>query len=229
MKEKEAIVSETAKEAAIRQQIRYEVEKSQLLKETELNKVQAKKDKRLLIYIGIGVIAALIFGFLVYIKFSRLSQSRKLAVDNLQSSKSDLTAIVADNKMRFQYRANILESLQSVGNAKDEDIRKALKGVILDLKQQMQVEEKHNVVQDNIEIINADFEQKLKEVYPDLSITEIEICQLIKLNLSIQEIANIRKTSRGAIKAYRHRIRKKMNLDEEDLTEAIQKIGKSHN
>ena len=52
-----------------------------------------------------------------------------------------------------------------------------------------------------------------------------EICNLIRMNLSMKEIANIRNTSVGAIRTSRYRIRKKMNIPKgKELEMVIQNI-----
>lgn len=56
------------------------------------------------------------------------------------------------------------------------------------------------------------FRSLLLSKYPDLTSSEIEICTFIKLGLTNKEIANLRGTSVNSIKAYKYRIRKKMNL-----------------
>ncbi|HDR50424.1 MAG TPA: tetratricopeptide repeat protein [Mariniphaga anaerophila] len=60
------------------------------------------------------------------------------------------------------------------------------------------------------------FYEKLFEICPNLSATEIKIAALLKLNLSTKEIAAISFKSESSIKTTRHRLRQKLNIGESD-------------
>jgi len=57
---------------------------------------------------------------------------------------------------------------------------------------------------------------KLFEICPNLSATEIKIATLLKLNLSTKEIAAITFKTESSIKTVRHRIRQKLKIGEND-------------
>ncbi|MCT4645262.1 MAG: LuxR C-terminal-related transcriptional regulator, partial [Carboxylicivirga sp.] len=61
-----------------------------------------------------------------------------------------------------------------------------------------------------IDQVNSEFEEKLKERFPKLTKSEIEILGYIKLKLSTKEIANTRKVSPTTVKVTKHRINKKL-------------------
>ncbi|MFN8165063.1 MAG: tetratricopeptide repeat protein [Bacteroidia bacterium] len=72
------------------------------------------------------------------------------------------------------------------------------------------------------ESVNRNFYAKLKSAYPDISPNDLKICALIKLNLSIKEMAAILNISPDSVKTARYRLRKKLQLNTEDnLTEFI--------
>jgi len=72
------------------------------------------------------------------------------------------------------------------------------------------------------ESVNRNFYQRLKEHYPDISANDLKICALIKLNLSIKEMASILNISPDSVKTARYRLRKKLQLQTEDnLTDFI--------
>lgn len=73
--------------------------------------------------------------------------------------------------------------------------------------------------------INKNFYTRLKQKYPDISANDLKICALIKLNLSIKEMAAILNISPDSVKTARHRLRKKLQLStEENLTDFILSI-----
>ena len=72
------------------------------------------------------------------------------------------------------------------------------------------------------ESINKNFNTRIKQAYPDISPNDLKICALIKLNLSIKEMAGILNISPDSVKTARYRLRKKLQLNTEDnLTEFI--------
>jgi DNA-directed RNA polymerase specialized sigma24 family protein len=74
----------------------------------------------------------------------------------------------------------------------------------------------------HFESINKNFYTRIKQTFPDISPNEIKICALIKMNLSIKEMAAILNISPDSVKTARYRLRKKMQLNTEDnLTDFI--------
>jgi DNA-binding CsgD family transcriptional regulator len=73
--------------------------------------------------------------------------------------------------------------------------------------------------------INKNFYMRLKQNYPEISTNDLKICALIKLNLSIKEMATILNISPDSVKTARYRLRKKLQVQTEDnLTDFILKI-----
>lgn len=62
------------------------------------------------------------------------------------------------------------------------------------------------------EKVHVDFFVRLKEKYPDLTLAEIRLIALTKLNLSINEIANMLGISPDSVRKTGSRMRKKLNL-----------------
>jgi DNA-binding CsgD family transcriptional regulator len=63
--------------------------------------------------------------------------------------------------------------------------------------------------------MHGNFLEKLVERYPELTKTELQICSLLRLNLSSKDIARLMNINPASIDGTRHRIRKKLNLDQE--------------
>ena len=75
------------------------------------------------------------------------------------------------------------------------------------------------------ESINKNFYSRIRQAYPDISPNDLKICALIKLNLSIKEMAGVLNISPDSVKTARYRLRKKLQLNSEDnLTEFILKL-----
>ena len=80
-------------------------------------------------------------------------------------------------------------------------------------------------LQQNVEKVNFEFIQKLMERFPNLNENEKHLVILLRLKFTSKEIADLRAVSVKAIEISRYRLKKKMNLDDNDsLTSFIQKI-----
>ena len=72
------------------------------------------------------------------------------------------------------------------------------------------------------ESLNKNFYTRLKQTYPEISANDLKVCALIKLNMSIKEMASILNISPDSVKTARYRLRKKLQLAADDnLTDFI--------
>ena len=79
-----------------------------------------------------------------------------------------------------------------------------------------------NLSNTSFESINKNFYARLKQAYPDISPNDLKISALIKMGLSIKEMADILNISADSVKTARYRLRKKLQLNTEDnLTDFI--------
>jgi ligand-binding sensor domain-containing protein/DNA-binding CsgD family transcriptional regulator len=70
--------------------------------------------------------------------------------------------------------------------------------------------------------VYIDFQQRLKERYPQLSPNDFKLCSYLRMNLSSKEIASLMNISIRGVEASRYRLRKKLDLPTEvNLTEFI--------
>jgi len=74
----------------------------------------------------------------------------------------------------------------------------------------------------HFENVHPDFFEKLKQTHPQLTQNDLRLCALIRLNMTIKEIANLLYVSPDSVKKARYRLRKKLELDSEiSLSEAL--------
>lgn len=64
--------------------------------------------------------------------------------------------------------------------------------------------------------VHSDFYKKLNEMFPNLSPNELKLCAFLRLNMSSKDIAAITFLSVNSINIARHRLRKKLNIDQEE-------------
>ncbi|TCI84761.1 tetratricopeptide repeat protein [Tenacibaculum sp. M341] len=202
--------------------------KNQLeIQKKELKAVSDRKQLKTKLYI---VLVCIVLLFLLVISFYKRREykyqvkitednfekeklKKEVLVEKVKSAESELKFLIADNNMRLEF---IKQLSQQISEDKETSSSKVVQnyanGLLLKLRQQISIENKNSLIQEKIEEINQGFNTKIIQLYPGLTKTEREICSLLRLDLSIKEIASIRNSSTDSIKATRYRIRKKMEI-----------------
>ena len=78
------------------------------------------------------------------------------------------------------------------------------------------------IFENNFERAHEQFFQKMKNKYPDLTSSDLQLCAYLRMNLSSKEIAPLLGISIRGVENHRYKLRKKLNLDPEDsLTDVM--------
>lgn len=176
------------------------------------------------LYLVGSVIEVSALSFALAKRYNHVLIDRDQLERDLRFRENDLSLVISDNKMRFQFKNSLLQDLEELSGINGEQLRRKLNSLTHNLKSQVEKEKKFNFFEDQLDNVNSEFEDRLKERYPDLTQSEIEICFMIRLNLGNKDIAHFRSTSEGAIKTVRYRIRKKIGEEADDLNELIKNI-----
>ena len=135
--------------------------------------------------------------------------------NDIDHKESQLSAIT----IQMLEKNELLDEIKTILNKKEPTSEKEIKKLF-----------SKYTIQDNnwkdfdnyFESVNKNFYIRLKKKYPEISSNDLKICALIKLNLSIKEMASILNISPDSVKTARHRLRKKLQLNtEENLTDFI--------
>ncbi|MGL2966247.1 transcriptional regulator [Flavobacterium sp. XGLA_31] len=135
--------------------------------------------------------------------------------DDLEHKESQLSAIT----IQMLEKNELLDEIKNILSRKDPNTESELKKLV----SKYTIQDKNWKDFDNyFESVNKNFYTRLKQKYPEISANDLKICALIKLNLSIKEMASILNISPDSVKTARHRLRKKLQLNtEENLTDFI--------
>ncbi len=160
-------------------------------------------------------------------KFEKEKLKKEILTQKVKTSEAELKSIIADNTMRLEFIKQLSKQIKTDKNlSQSKDVKNYTNTLLLKLQQQISTESKLSLLQDKINIINQGFDQKIIELFPNLTKTEREVCSFLRLNLSIKEIASIRNSSTDSIKAVRYRIRKKMEVSKnQELEHFIQNLS----
>ena len=77
-------------------------------------------------------------------------------------------------------------------------------------------EDEWTLFQENFDLIHENFFRKLAERYPVLTPGDLRLCALLRLNYSSKEIAKMLNLTLRGVEAARYRLRKKLNLQEDE-------------
>jgi hypothetical protein len=120
---------------------------------------------------------------------------------------------------------NELEQFKSYDT--DENIQIAKIDKILQLN--ILTDEDWNSFKKSFSDIYPAFFSKLRYICPTITTSELRLCSLIKLKLSIKEMASMLGISPESVKTSRYRLKKKLDLGEnETIEEFIEKLGVFH-
>ncbi len=209
--------------------LKFANERNELKLKNEAQQATNRLYITLLLLVSAGIITLLIFvnnrRKLNRERFKKEQLEKELLDEKLKHTTYQAKQLVADNKMRLQFKQEFLSKLKKVKQHADAVDVSDFQSLIADLNAQITTESKYDFIGDNIEQIDKEFNEKLRNLYPDLTKSEREICALMRMNLSLKEIMVIRNVTMGSIKASRHRIRKKLGLDrEQELEQFISKL-----
>jgi DNA-binding CsgD family transcriptional regulator len=133
-----------------------------------------------------------------------------LASENLAKEKEMIT--LATNLLHNkQYFKEIKADLKGL---KTED-KSTVRSMIFEIDNLLENKKDWEILKKHFDTVNDGFYDKLLKLHPNLSETELRHCMFIKLFLQTKEIARIMSIDPRSVQTSRYRIKKKMNLNEE--------------
>ena len=222
---KDSVFSENKTKQIAEMQTKYETEK----KEQQIAALQMEKKNEVFrrnTY-GVGLIctfaiAALIIGWLNY----RIKKNKKIREQEKLLSKEK---ILSYRKELKQFTQNVVRKTQRIEslNRELEEVKKEIAGSCshydgnLDRLMQSTILTEYEWDEFKVlfEQVHRGFFSNLRSRYRDLSISEIRMAALLKLNLTSREISNMLGISHESVNKSRYRLRKKLNLSKEERLE----------
>lgn len=164
-----------------------------------------ESEKQLQTWLRNGAIFTLLLvGALALVNFRRLRHKRQLAILELETAKKDLELFTSSLREKSELAENLRlenEKLARSGE-RSEYLEKLTRSTIL-------TEEDWAQFRSVFEKVHPDFLSELKSQYPDLTPAETRLLVLEKLDLNLQEMANMLGVSKNTIHQTRYRLRRK--------------------
>jgi DNA-binding response OmpR family regulator/DNA-binding CsgD family transcriptional regulator len=127
---------------------------------------------------------------------------------------------IASNVMNMVEKKNINTTITAkLKKAISEESKEKVKEEIHSVLEMIDTKDKENDLahfESYFQKIHPDFFGNISSEFPDLTPAELKLAALLRLNLASKEIAAITYTSVGTVKTARFRLRKKMNLSNEE-------------
>ncbi len=153
-------------------------------------------------------------------------KEKELLQEQLESKNRELASKALEMLRYNEAISSIIEKLDNL-NSNFGDHPKVAEP-IKDIINELENHTKQNIWNEFEKIfknIHSGFYDKLLEICPELTATEIKTAALLRLNLTTKEIAAIAFKSEGGIKTTRYRLRKKLGLTNDDkLTPFLMQI-----
>lgn len=179
------------------------------------------------------VISLIIFVFILIIaiilRYKRTKRIQKLnselLVLELYNKKKDLNSVASNLSYNREFINETLERIKHIQKQPVEKIKSEIVTLSQAIKRFKNSDNSLAVLQTDMETINYDFYTKLKNLFPELTQNERELCGMILLNLSSKDIASNKNITPNAVKKARQRLRKKLPISQgESLYNFLEKI-----
>ncbi len=222
-----------------------EIEFLKKLNESENQKAEAIQSRqRLVIIITLLVLALLIVLSISYVRRKKkekelhLIEKRLLEVDlnnkelagkelqtEINFKTKQLTTHALNMMQKNQMLNDISSKLKTISKQADPKLNSEFNSMIRDISQSQKTEKDWELFKNYFENVNKDFNNKLRNINPNLSIHDYRLAALISLNLNIKESAALLNISPNSVKTARYRLRSRLNIEAgEDLYVFLSKL-----
>lgn len=192
---------------------------AQFENENRMREIKVKKTRnRYFIVILALALVLVIISFIYFIQRNKV-QLLDLKKQNLELEKkylnNELTNFAIHINQKNEFLSDLKGRIQNlrIQSSKDDDnsISEIKSLIMQNIQQKDDIDDFYNYA----DKLNRELVIKLNQKFPGLTANEIQLCVLLKLNLSTKEVASIRHVTPRAIKVARYRLRKKLNLPAE--------------
>ncbi|MDO7173549.1 hypothetical protein [Mariniflexile sp. AS56] len=157
-------------------------------------------------------------------------QSKELVTINnqklqaeIKAKKRDLSDFAINLTQNQEWAKLLAEKLEVFKKAKGRERTKLLEIFEKDIQNKIRYDHDTKDFYERLDKLSDSFYSVLHTKYPNLTKTEIHLCSLIRLKIDSHTIANFQNITLSSLNTSRYRLRKKLNLHEDDnLDEFIQ-------
>ncbi|MCR9173223.1 MAG: hypothetical protein NXI10_12050 [bacterium] len=187
-----------------------------------LKKAQERADatvrNRTITGLSVGFALLIITLFFVY-------RNYRLKRRALETHLKNVERLSLKIKRESEWIDHLIELNDKIKKNQVSNISAEIQELVNDMRDNLVVDRHRQVRAKNIEVVSNEFREKLKSRYPNLTKTEIEMCELIRLELSNSEISRVRNISQNSARMARYRLKKKLELsDGQTVFDALKNV-----
>ncbi|GAA0712055.1 hypothetical protein GCM10009430_02090 [Aquimarina litoralis] len=180
-------------------------------------------------YVIGSVLEAILLSLAVADRYRTLQSEKLKLATEIISKEQDISVKSKEIiKLQMETVQQLRSKIEIADNLKKLDKEEGgvtLKNILADARSTKLEDQKALLLKKELAEYHTEFINKLSSQFPNLTKTDIEICSFIKIGLSRKEISNLRNTSLDAVKSSRFRLKKKLNLSQNDsLDEYIRSL-----
>lgn len=197
----------------------------QLNNQNEVLKYSNSNLKTFLFIISILFIVAIISIYYLLENFRRKLNTLKERLDNKseESISKDKELILSSTKL-LNYKQLFKELKLDIKSIETSD-KSSIKAIISEIDGILSNDDEWKTLKNHFNEVYSGFYNRLLELHPELSESDLRHCMFIKLHMQTKEISRILLIDPRSVQTTRYRIKKKMNLTEDtDLREYLLKI-----
>jgi DNA-binding CsgD family transcriptional regulator len=143
--------------------------------------------------------------------------------DEMMHKNAELASFSIQVSHKNKILTDISNELKTIYPKLNEAAQRDIKKLIKEINSDILMDNDWERFVKSFEQVHDNFFKKLKETYPDLTVTDLKLCAYIRMKLSSKEIAALMNNSLRGVEKARYRLRKKLNLSNE--TNLIDFIG----
>ncbi len=154
--------------------------------------------------------------------------AEKQLQDDLEFRHKELLTYTLNLVQKNTVMQHLRDGIHELLGSTDSDSKLKMGKLIKAIDYSLESEKDWDEFRMYFEKVHTSFFDNLKTHFPDLTQSDLKLCALISLNLSMKEIAELLGISTESVKMARHRLRKKLELaTEENLGEFIVSFKKA--
>lgn len=150
--------------------------------------------------------------------YGRMSDVLKSRNEMLQTEMDQKNKEIASATMNLMSKNDLLMEIKNTIHSihpklNGEPQKKEIARLLLQIDDSVSSERDWESFEEHFDFMHSNIFKKLKEVIPNITLSELKLCALLKMKLTTKEIADKLYMSVRGVETRRYRLRKKLNLD----------------
>lgn len=147
-------------------------------------------------------------------------QLAELANEKLAMELEMKNTAIASNAMLLVQKSELLSKVKKdlaglLDGNKEDKTSPQIKKIIRTVDAELNSKEDWDKFASHFDTVHENYLKKLKEAHPQLTYGDLKLCALLRLGMSSKEIAGVLNISLKGVEVSRYRLRKKLNMGEE--------------